>query len=256
VSLDPAIDAFYSAYAEATRLEQSIFYDGRHRNDSGKLEYFTPAYFHPATLLASFDQLWSEPFSASQPPPIARRPEPPLQPPPIVRVHSIAPRLLPARRRAGGGGIQAPVGQPSRAQPAPGISDEPLTPDGIELRDGQGEPGDELPGAAMLPAREPLPEPPRLVRALVDVRPPRKLAGAAPVYPPLAIAARVEGSVVLECTIGVDGRIGAVQLLRGHPLLSPAAALAVSGWSYTPTLLNGVPVSVLMTVTVEFRLNR
>jgi protein TonB len=75
-------------------------------------------------------------------------------------------------------------------------------------------------------------------------------------YPPLARTARVEGTVVLECTIDWEGRIGAIRILSGHPLLNGAAADAVRNWSYTPTLLNGVPVSVLMTVTVDFKLKR
>ena len=44
-------------------------------------------------------------------------------------------------------------------------------------------------------------------------------------------------------------------MLRGIPLLNDAAMDAVKQWVYTPTLLNGVPVPVIMTVTVNFRLN-
>jgi protein TonB len=97
---------------------------------------------------------------------------------------------------------------------------------------------------------------PQLVRPGGDIRPPRKVAGAEPVYPPLAKAAGIQGVVVLECTIGPDGRVSGIRVLTGHPLLDGAAVAAVEGWSYTPTLLNGVPVSVLMTVTVDFRLRR
>jgi protein TonB len=45
-----------------------------------------------------------------------------------------------------------------------------------------------------------------------------------------------------------------VTVLRSHPLLEPAAVAAVRQWRYRPTLLNGTPVSVLLTVTVDFRL--
>jgi protein TonB len=96
----------------------------------------------------------------------------------------------------------------------------------------------------------------RLVRADVDVQPPRKLAGANPAYPQLAQVTHAEGTVVLECTIGTDGRVRDVRITRSHPLFDAAALEAVLTWRYTPTLLNGVPVSVLMTVTVVFRLNR
>ena len=60
--------------------------------------------------------------------------------------------------------------------------------------------------------------------------------------------------VILECTIATDGRVIDVRILRGHPLFDAAAAAAVERWVYKPTLLNGVPVSVLMTVTVVFQL--
>lgn len=46
-----------------------------------------------------------------------------------------------------------------------------------------------------------------------------------------------------------------VKVLRGLPLLEQAAIEAVRQWVYTPTLLNGVPVPVMMTVTVNFKLS-
>jgi protein TonB len=99
----------------------------------------------------------------------------------------------------------------------------------------------------------PMAEPPAVVRADVDVRPPRRLGGANPTYPPLALAARIEGTVVLECTIGTDGRVVDLKVVQSHPLFDAAALQAVSGWSYMPTLLNGRPVAVLMTVTLHFQ---
>jgi protein TonB len=76
----------------------------------------------------------------------------------------------------------------------------------------------------------------------------------APVYPPLAVAARVEGNVILECVIGEDGRVSGIAVVRGHPLLDAAAVEAVRQWRYAPSLLNGVHVSVVLSVTVAFRL--
>ncbi len=86
------------------------------------------------------------------------------------------------------------------------------------------------------------------------IKEPVKVRHVAPVYPPLAIATHVQGTVVLECMIGEDGRVSNIAVLRGNPLLGPAAVEAVGQWRYLPTLLNGVRVSVLLTVTVEFRL--
>ena len=66
---------------------------------------------------------------------------------------------------------------------------------------------------------------------------------------------RVQGVVILECTISPQGKVTDVKVLRGIPLLDQAAIDAVKQWVYTPTLLNGVPVPVIMTVTVNFRLS-
>ena len=96
---------------------------------------------------------------------------------------------------------------------------------------------------------------PALVRVGGQVRPPTKIAEQPLVYPPMAIAARVDGMVIIEATIGTDGRVSNAKVLKGKQLLNQAALDAVSTWRYTPTLLNGVPVSVIMTVVVQFRLN-
>ena len=60
--------------------------------------------------------------------------------------------------------------------------------------------------------------------------------------------------VIIEATIGPDGRVTDTKVLRSIPLLDQAAVDAVKQWTYTPTLLNGVPVPVIMTVTVNFTL--
>jgi protein TonB len=75
-----------------------------------------------------------------------------------------------------------------------------------------------------------------------------------PVYPAIAQAARVQGTVILQARIGVTGRVEDLQVLRSIPLLDRAAIDAVSQWEYAATLLNGVPVPVIMTVTVTFTL--
>jgi protein TonB len=87
-----------------------------------------------------------------------------------------------------------------------------------------------------------------------DVKRPVKVKDVAPVYPAIARASRVEGIVIVEATIGPDGKVEAARILRSVPLLDAEALEAVRRWEYTPTLLNGVPVAVVMTVTVDFRL--
>jgi len=73
-----------------------------------------------------------------------------------------------------------------------------------------------------------------------------------PLYPPLARQARIQGTVILQAVIGKDGRIENLQLISGHPMLSPAAIEAVRQWRYRPYTLNGEPVEVETAITVNF----
>ena len=84
---------------------------------------------------------------------------------------------------------------------------------------------------------------------------PRLLTRADPVYPQVAVAARVQGVVVLEAVVDPEGRVEDVRVLRSIPLLDRAAMDAVKQWRYAPVLVNGRPVSFVLTVTVTFVLN-
>jgi protein TonB len=113
-----------------------------------------------------------------------------------------------------------------------------------------------LPGGTGVVVGElPPPPPPRPVRVGGDIRPPVKVRDAAPVYPEIARAARVQGIVIIEATIDTSGRVTATRLLRSVALLDEAALAAVRQWVFTPTRLNGEPTPVVMTVTVQFRLD-
>jgi protein TonB len=98
----------------------------------------------------------------------------------------------------------------------------------------------------------PPPPTPKTLRVGGSIQPPRKLRHVAPVYPPIAQQARVTGTVILEAVLSPAGEVTDVKVLRSVPLLDAAAIDAVKQWRYAPTLLNGTPVSVLMTVTVRF----
>jgi protein TonB len=76
-----------------------------------------------------------------------------------------------------------------------------------------------------------------------------------PQYPPLAKSARIQGQVVLAAIISKSGEIENLVLVSGHPLLVPAALEAVRKWRYRPYLLNGEPVEVETTITVNFVLS-
>jgi TonB family protein len=76
----------------------------------------------------------------------------------------------------------------------------------------------------------------------------------APVYPPLARQARIQGMVTLTAEINTTGDVTDVQLVSGHPMLAPSAIAAVKQWKYKPYELNGEVVDVETTVTVNFTL--
>jgi TonB family protein len=92
------------------------------------------------------------------------------------------------------------------------------------------------------------------VRVGGNIRTPTKIKDVKPVFPPDAHAARVQGVVILETVIDDQGNIANARVLRSIPMLDSAALSAVSQWQFTPTLLNGNPVGVIMTVTVNFTL--
>jgi len=92
------------------------------------------------------------------------------------------------------------------------------------------------------------------VRVGGNIRPPKKTKDVTPIYPPDAKSAGVQGVVIIEAVIGADGKVAKTKVLRSVPQLDGAAVAAVKQWEFTPTLLNGKPVPVVMTVTVNFKL--
>jgi TonB family protein len=82
---------------------------------------------------------------------------------------------------------------------------------------------------------------------------PRKIADVTGVTPSRARRAGINGVVILEITVGVDGGVTTTKVLHSVPLLDQAAIDTVRQWRYEPTLVNGSPVPVIMTVTVPFR---
>jgi protein TonB len=117
--------------------------------------------------------------------------------------------------------------------------------------------GDGMGIAANVIAPPPLPPPPAKqepYRTGGQIRNPEKTRHVSPIYPPIAVANRVEGEVRIEAVIGTDGRVQNATIVKSIPLLDQAALAAVMQWRFTPTTLNGVAVPVIMTVTVNFTL--
>jgi protein TonB len=83
---------------------------------------------------------------------------------------------------------------------------------------------------------------------------PKKVKSVPPKWPDNARRAGLTGRVALECVIDKDGRVQDTKVLDGHRSLAEAAQVAVRKWRYTPTKLEGEAVPVVMTVTVNFKL--
>jgi protein TonB len=178
-------------------------------------------------------------------------PPPPPPPPPAPRgaaAASVAPRA-----EVKTPGFTAPIEVPTEIVP-----DEEIdfggpggVPGGVE----GGVPGGVVGGIVTgLPEAPAPPAPVRAVRVGGDVREPRKIVNVPPVYPEVALRARLEGGVIVEATLDERGRVRDATVLRGLPVLDEAALEAVRQWVYTPTLLDGVPTPVILTVTVRFQL--
>ena len=74
-----------------------------------------------------------------------------------------------------------------------------------------------------------------------------------PVYPTQAVQMHLEGTVVLEATIGKDGSIRNVRTVSGSPVLARAASDAVRQWKYHPSTLNGEPIEVERQISIAFK---
>lgn len=101
----------------------------------------------------------------------------------------------------------------------------------------------------------PAPQPRAPVHVGGVITAPTKIHDVAPEYPRIAREAKIQGIVIIQATIGMDGRVVNAEVLRPVPFLDQAALDAVRQWRFTATQLNGEPVAVIMTVTVNFRLN-
>jgi TonB family protein len=92
----------------------------------------------------------------------------------------------------------------------------------------------------------------KFVRVGGNILPPTRVVNVAATYPGEALSANVQGVVIIEARIATDGSIADARVLRSIPLLDQAALDAVRQWRYTPTVVAGEPVEVMMTVTVNF----
>jgi protein TonB len=207
-----------------------------------------------ASMFATTDVLPAIPdmiaFVAAAPAP----PPPPPPPPPLRRAAPAKPQALPANTRAA-----APVEAPSSIVAEtfiPSTEDEEGVEGGIE----GGIPGGVLGGilGGLLAAPAPPPVPPPVVTRQAPVRIGGQITAPAlvhrvePVYPAIAVHAKVTGTVILEATVDAEGRVEDVRVLRSIELLNAAAIDAVKQWRYSPLVLNGIQTPFVLTVTLTF----
>ena len=203
---------------------------------------------------------WTGRFFAPQPPPgNSGKPEPAP-----VRQRARAP----SRATAHPDKLVEPTRYPDR----PAMLIDPAAPPEVEFSEvgvpgGTGGPTERL-NNVIQDALRPIvtaPPPVRVRKAVVPEAPPRYRVGGlvsapkplrtpSPAYPVIAQRARISGLVRLEAVIATDGRVVSVRVVQGHPLLVSAAVEAVRTWLYTPPLLNGDPIELIMQVDVTFRL--
>lgn len=112
------------------------------------------------------------------------------------------------------------------------------------------------PAPPSTPPSDQTPAVPSPIRVGQAVQAANLINNVAPVYPPLAKAAHVQGTVEFQATIGTDGAVKNLQLVSGPPLLVRAAMDAAKQWTYKPTLLNGSPVDVITTIDINFTLDQ
>jgi protein TonB len=91
------------------------------------------------------------------------------------------------------------------------------------------------------------------VRIGGQITAPALLKRVDPEYPDIAAQAQLTGIVILEATVGTDGCVEQVKVLRArHPFLDRAAVEALRQWQYTPLVLNGIRTPFVLTVTFNF----
>lgn len=184
-------------------------------------------------------------------PPEAAPPPPPPPPPPAgARAQAKAPAAPTPPPDAK---FVAPVEVPEEVEPEPGI--DLGAPGGVPGGVEGGVPGGVIGGiVGGLPTPAPPPPPVRAVRVGGQIKAPKSIHVVPPVYPDLAVQARLAAIIIAEALVDQSGRVREVKILRGAPLFDDAAVEAVKQWRYQPLLLNGVPTEFILTVTVKFNL--
>ena len=188
---------------------------------------------------------------------VAEAPAPPPPPPPPPPA---AQAVAPAQAKSTPSPDAAPVEAPSAIAPErPTEVGDLGVPGGVEggIPGGVvgGVPGGLVAEIPPPPAAPAAAEPRPPVRVGGQIKPPELVHRVEPIYPDIAVSARLRGVVILEALVDRDGRVAEVKVLRAaHRLLDDAAITAVRQWRYRPLVLNGLPEQFVLTVVLTFNL--
>lgn len=153
------------------------------------------------------------------------------------RADSLAQRLRPA----------SPAAAPDTALPGASV---PIAAPSVNLGNIVGSP------AAVPTPSAPAPTPQKTFQSGGQIQQAQLLHRRDPEFPKMARESNSTGTVELIATIGVDGKVKAVQVVKGPPLLRQPAAEAVKQWIYRPTLLNGKPIESQTQILLNFKAER
>ena len=85
-----------------------------------------------------------------------------------------------------------------------------------------------------------------------DLEPAQALKKVAPIYPAIARARRLSGTVTVEFTVGKDGKVSNLKLTSGLPIFRDAAFDAIKQWVFKPAKLNGQNIDQTEQVKMAF----
>jgi periplasmic protein TonB len=183
---------------------------------------------------------------------------PPPPPPPLPKAAARSAEAKPVPPTTSNPNA-APIEAPPEIRPEPAFADyegEGVE-GGVEGGVAGGVIGGIVGGLIDAPAPPPPPPPPppapqQPVRIGGQISAPELVRRVEPIYPDIAVMAKVTGTVILEAVVATDGSVQSVKVLRPVKFLEQASIDAVSQWRYKPLILNGVPTPFVLTVTLTF----
>ena len=184
-------------------------------------------------LVAAKKQTADDAIAAAAPPPVVIEPKAPA-----------APSLPPAANASAPAVSSLPEPRPAQSTPrsAASASGEPAAAPAVATA------APALPAPTAVPAAASSPA--------TATKEARQIADAAPVYPPAAMRRRIEGMVELEFTVGADGALSDIRVVRSDPpgTFDREAMRAAQRWRFSPRTVDGTPTSSKVRKTLNFRL--